>query len=120
MRPCILAAAIALTSCAAQQGDPLEQYLLGVRDGIAEAQMRHPSTQAPPDVYVDLSTRGSRLGSCRIVAGRRVVTLYVAAIIQQTRSTREARLRIGEVLAHELIHAGLTCSDADHTANLKE
>lgn len=106
MKYAVIAGALCALSCASQQGDPLEQYLLGVRDAVAEA---------PPDIYVDLTTRGDELGSCRVIAGRRVVYLYVASILKRTRSTAEARLKIAEVLAHELSHAALTCSDADHS-----
>jgi hypothetical protein len=106
--------ALALSACAAQQGDPLEQYLLGVRDAVAEAQASHPSPLAPPDIYVDLTTRGDELGACRVIAGRRVVYLYVASILRRVHTTAEARLRIAEVLARELGNAALACSDADH------
>lgn len=108
-------ALLALTSCASLQGDPLEAYLLGVNDGIREAQANHPSSLAPPDVYVDMTTRGEELGSCRVIADRRVVYLYVASILGRVRNATEARLKIAEVLAHELGHAALTCSDADHS-----
>ncbi len=106
---------LACSSCAAQQGDPLEQYLLGVRDGIAEAQHEYPSALIPPDVYVDMTTVGDELGACKAIAGKRVVYLYVASILKRTRSTQEARLKIAQVLTHELAHAALTCSDADHS-----
>lgn len=115
MKYAVIAGALCALSCASQQGDPLEQYLLGVRDAVAEAQANHPNSLAPPDIYVDLTTRGDELGSCRVIAGRRVVYLYVASILKRTRSTAEARLKIAEVLAHELSHAALTCSDADHS-----
>lgn len=123
----IALACLLLAGCYGQQNDPLEQYLLGVRDGLAEA--RFPCAEAedatctpysgsPPEVLVSWREDDGPLGTCRRVDGIPLVTIYPRRIIRQAQDVAHGRLLIGQVVAHELQHARLTCTDADHEGSL--
>lgn len=108
-----LLAALALTcACApATSGIRYDHYLAGIGDGL-----RRANTDAPPRIEVSW-TRGHRhLGTCRMVEGVPVVQINVADILDQSESLADAREQIARVTEHEVLHARLTCSDADHPA----
>lgn len=102
--------------CAALGGQhsPMGEYLMGVEDAVLENQMAYPHVGPPPIIVVDFETLDQGLGKCSVIEGDKYIYVYIAAIMKQAKSVREGRLLIAEVLSHELGHAALTCSDADH------
>jgi hypothetical protein len=127
LRSILVFCALALAGCYGQQNDPLEQYLLGVRDGLAEARFPcaeaedatcEPYSGSPPEVLVSWREDDGPLGTCRRVDGIPLVTIYPLRIIRQAQDVAQGRLLIGQVVAHELQHARLTCTDADHAGSL--
>lgn len=112
-------------SCASQQGDPLEQYMLGIRDGIAEAQLLacvHSDAACelyngpPPGIFLSWDSGPGPLGKCSKVSGVHVITIYPRRIFKGVESIGERRIRLAKVVAHELQHARLTCGEEDHAA----
>jgi len=67
-----------------------------------------------PTIIVTWDKRELELGQCRRIAGEAIVYLHVGVIADRAKDALEARALIADVLAHELGHAELTCSDADH------
>jgi hypothetical protein len=102
--------------CAAlsEQHSPVGEYLMGVEDALLEHAHNHPDGSLPPTIIVDFNPEAKDFGACSTVAGVRYITIYVGAIMKHARTPREGRLLIAEVLAHELGHAALTCTDQDH------
>lgn len=109
-----LLAALALTcACASTHDHPIryDAYLAGIGDGLRRAR-----AEQPPRIEVSW-TRGHRyLGTCRMVEGVPVIQINVADILDQSGSDIDAREQIARVTEHEVLHARLTCSDADHPA----
>lgn len=100
-----------LTACApAQKQSPVSEYVAGIKDAIDSAQ-----PERVPTLVVTWDPAEIELGQCRRVAGQPVVYLHVGRILDSANTVEEARALIAEVLVHELAHARLTCTDADHT-----
>lgn len=96
-----------LAGCA-HAPSPLSEYVAGAVDAVKQTGL-----QQPPDIYVSWEQTGS-MGSCKTIAGRRIVYIRPHVILRAARTTQEARSLITDVLAHELAHAALSCSDTDH------
>lgn len=88
---------------------PTAEYWAGIQEGIERMQPTHM-----PTIIVTFDKDALDMGQCRRIAGETIVYLHLAAIADRTSSPAEARALIAEVVAHELGHAELTCSDADH------
>ncbi|HET9929092.1 MAG TPA: hypothetical protein VFQ35_00310 [Polyangiaceae bacterium] len=88
---------------------PTAEYLSGIQEAIERMQ---PTRM--PTLIVTFDKDALEMGQCRRIAGETIVYLHLGAIADRTSSPTEARALIAEVLAHELGHAELTCSDADH------
>lgn len=85
------------------------EYLAGIQEAI---ERMHPKRM--PTLIVTFDADALEFGQCRRIAGEAIVYLHLGVIADRTNSPTEARALISEVLAHELGHAELTCSDADH------
>jgi hypothetical protein len=108
----LVAAALAsvTTGCAAQpRQSPISEYVAGIKDAIDSS----PPARLPT-LVVTWDPAEVELGQCRRIAGQIVVYLHVGRILESAATVAEARSLITEVLVHELAHARLTCTDADH------
>lgn len=85
------------------------EYLAGIEEAIERMQPKRM-----PTLIVTFDKDELEMGQCRRIAGQPFVYLHLGAIADRAGSPIEARALIAEVLAHELGHAELTCSDADH------
>jgi hypothetical protein len=74
----------------------------------------HAHVEQLPTIVVTWDKDQDELGQCRRIAGVPIIYLNVGTIVESTDSPEQARQLISEVLTHELGHARLTCSDADH------
>jgi len=108
-----LAAAVlasVLTGCAASPTQsPISEYVAGIKDAIDSSQ-----PERVPTLVVTWDPAEAELGQCRRIAGQTVIYLHVGRILDSAATVAEARSLITEVLVHELAHARLTCTDADH------
>jgi hypothetical protein len=86
----------------------LDQYVAGAVDAVEQA-----APTEPPTIVVDWRHEGP-MGECKRIDGAPIVYLYPRVILRAARTTQEARSLIRDVLAHELAHAVLSCSDKDH------
>jgi hypothetical protein len=99
-----------MAGCApALKQSPVSEYVAGIKDAIDSAQ-----PQRIPTLVVTWGAAEVELGQCKRIAGQTVVYLNVGKITDSVGTVEEARALIAEVLLHELAHARLTCSDADH------
>jgi hypothetical protein len=102
--------ALVLPGCAQRNiKNPLTEYLAGMSDAVERVQPAHV-----PTLIMTWDLQRNELGQCKRIDGEPVIYVHVGRIREQTRSVEEARELIAEVLAHELGHAQLTCSDRDH------
>lgn len=102
--------AVVTTACgAAPRQSPLSEYVAGIQDAIASTQ-----PERVPTLVVTWDPGEVELGQCKRIAGQPVVYLHIGRILDSANTVEEARTLISEVLVHELAHARLTCSDADH------
>jgi hypothetical protein len=102
--------ALLLPACAQHHAkNPLTEYLAGMSDAVERVQPAHV-----PTLIMTWDLQSNELGQCKRIDGEPVIYIHVGRIREQTRSVREARELITEVLVHELGHARLTCSDRDH------
>lgn len=93
----------------AQPANPIAEYLRGVEDAVRQA-----APERMPTIVVTWNEDAPGFGACRIVAGERLVYVHAGRILRVARTVEEARSLITDVLVHELGHAALSCSDADH------
>jgi hypothetical protein len=93
----------------APKQSPLSEYVAGIQDAIVSTQ-----PERVPTLVVTWDPGEVELGQCKRIAGQPVVYLHIGKILDSANTVEEARTLIAEVLVHELAHARLTCSDADH------
>ncbi|MGC4087792.1 MAG: hypothetical protein QM756_07825 [Polyangiaceae bacterium] len=89
------------------------EYLAGMEDAIQRMQPRQL-----PTIIVTWSKDALELGQCRRIAGEAIIYLHLGVIADRAQSADQVRALTAEVLAHELGHAELSCTDADHAALL--
>ena len=109
----VLAFSVGLGCGHAPPRSPTAEYLAGIEEAIERMQPKHM-----PTLIVTFDKDELEMGQCRRIAGQAFVYLHLGVITDRVDSPLEARALIAEVLAHELGHAELTCSDADHAVLL--
>jgi hypothetical protein len=92
-----------------QMQSPISEYVAGIKDAIDTAQ-----PDRLPTLVVTWDPGEAELGQCKRIAGEPVVYLHVGRILDSSDTVEQTRALIAEVLVHELAHARLTCTDADH------
>jgi hypothetical protein len=100
---------LAISCAATPTQSPISEYVAGIKDAIDSSQ-----PERLPTLVVTWDAAEAELGQCRRIAGQTVVYLHVGRILESAATVAEARSLITEVLVHELAHARLTCTDADH------
>ncbi|HET9954988.1 MAG TPA: hypothetical protein VFQ61_10815 [Polyangiaceae bacterium] len=85
------------------------EYLGGIQDALSATQPR-----ILPTLIITWEADEPDLGQCKRVSGEVVIYLHMGRILQAARSESEVRPLVAEVLSHELAHANMTCTDADH------